>query len=48
MGSVPIAVLSLASEPASSTPNTMSTMGAALAPKVVHHTTPPLEARRGR
>ena len=47
-GSAPIALLSFAEEPASSSPNISRTMGAIEDPNVVQPITPRLEDRRGR
>ena len=48
IGSAPIALLSLADEPASSSPKTSRTMGATEEPTVVQPITPRPEERRGR
>ena len=47
-GSAPIALLSLAEEPASSSPKTSRKIGAIEEPNVVQPITPRLEDRRGR
>ena len=47
-GSLAIALFKFESEPASSTPYTTRSTGAMAAPKVVHATTPTLDALRGR
>ena len=47
-GSSPIAELSEADEPARSRPKKTRMTGAIEDPNVVHHTTPPVEALRGR
>ncbi len=48
IGSAPIALLSLAEEPASSRPKTSRKIGATEDPNVVQPITPRLEDRRGR
>ncbi len=48
IGSAPIALLRLAEEPASSSPNTSRKIGAIEAPNVVQPITPVPEDRRGR
>ncbi len=48
IGSAPIALLSLADEPASSSPKTSRKIGAMEDPNVVQPITPRLDDRRGR